>query len=111
MKSGKIILGAAAAFVTVASGLAFKAAKFSGHRLHVQLTLASNSATVCKTCNATKFWLSGATSQTVKCQTGSGANVKNYAGFGAQHKTFFTAAKSSAKTLCTHPVNVVTTNS
>ena len=84
MKKGKIILGAAAALVTIGSSFAFKVAnKFNVTPAFVQVT-SSGANLTCKTC--TNVFRTGASTTQTACLTiGSGLR----AGAGLSHHTFF----------------------
>ena len=93
MKSGKIILGLAAAVVTVGSSLAFKTAhKFSTHKVFVRVNMAGK----CVQCKGLWTNLGNAVHNTY-CTTIMGAKVP---GTGANRWTFFTKLTAVNHTKC-----------
>src|SRR5258708_39637524 len=97
MKKGKIILGAAAALVTVGSSLAFKVAhKFSGGAL-VYANTANNSPLICPvTCNSLRTISTGGAYFTT-CVTVGGNNI----GIARNAHTFFRAIVGANRTCST----------
>jgi hypothetical protein len=103
MNQGKILLGMATLFVTVASSLAFKTGhKFiKGHKLHVQVTLAGVNFG-CVTCWSVR------TTAASRLKVSSCRTSGHFNNVAARNgRTYFTVATAS-NVNCTHPWTKVT---
>ncbi len=104
MKNGKVILGVAAAIVTVGSGLAFKAAhKFRTVKVYGKTALGN----VCQQCKS--LWTTNSAVHATKCKTIGGVATLHGFGSGAI-RTFYTQTNTSH--LCTggHTTKVTKTS-
>src|SRR5258708_36992398 len=99
MKKGKVILGVAAALVTIGSSLAFKVAhKFSGGN-RVFANTANSATSICPvTCNSLRTVTAGGT-QFATCVTVGSSNI----GISRNAHTFFKAIVGANRT-CSNPV-------
>ncbi len=102
MKKGKIILGSAAALITITSSLAFtKINRFNAKNVYAQIGHPGSYGAQCVRCKNRWYSPSGGV-HTRQCLTMNGALVQAYSRY-----TFFTVSRAGNFT-CTHPVTRVT---